>query len=545
MSNEASLSRKELLTAAIAALAATSLGQESTGAPVEITADDLKAVERMVGLEFNDEERQAALAAFRRTRAGFDGIRKEEISFTTDPMTVFTPVGGGNRPGRVRSQVRYPRLKRPARSADIAFLSIPELGHLLRSRQITSVELTDLVLRRLGDYGDRLQAVVSLTPERARREAERADRELASGKDRGPLHGIPYGVKDLFATVGDRTTWGADPYKDQVFDFDAAVVERLGAAGAVLVGKLTLGALAMGDVWFGGTTKNPWNEKQGSSGSSAGSAACVAAGLVPFAIGTETYGSITSPSLRCRVTGFRPTYGRISRYGGMELSYTMDKVGPIARSATDCALVFAALCGADPRDPSAVDRPFEFPQRIEFAKLKVGFVGSEGDMDSDPIVEFLRKKGAQVRHAAFTPVPAGLFAILDVECASAFDDLTRSGRLRELRNSSWPRTFRSARYVPAVEYLQTQRARAIAMRKFEEELDNLDLLVMNGLGATIAHTNFGGHPQIMLPWGGDANGNSVGRSLVGRLYRDDHLLSVAVAVQEAFDFHRRKPESFA
>jgi Asp-tRNA(Asn)/Glu-tRNA(Gln) amidotransferase A subunit family amidase len=548
MADDLSLSRKQLLTATLASLAATGLAKSSPEvagqAPYEITLEDLKAVERIVGLEFTDDERKAALAEIKASRTGFVEIRKSQIPFTTDPMTVFTPIGGGSKPGPVRVRTSPAKLKRPAKPEDVAFLNIRELGHLLRTRQVTSYELTRLYLERLKRFGPELLCVVTLCEDLALRQAERADRELREGKDRGALHGIPYGIKDLFATKGIPTTWGADPYKTQVFDFDATVVERLEAAGAVLVAKLSMGALAMGDVWFGGMTKNPWNPAQGSSGSSAGSGAATAAGLVPFAIGTETYGSITSPAMRCRVTGFRPTYGRISRYGAMELSYTMDKVGPLARDAEDCALVFAALCGADPRDASAVDRPFEFPRRVDFRALKVGYLGSADALGKDPAALALREMGASVLPKQFTAIPGGMFTILDVECASAFDDLTRSGKLRELKNSTWPATFRGARYVPAVEYLQTQRARTLAIRRFEDELEDLDLLLGVGLGTTMPHTNFGGHPQILLPWGDDGKGNSVGRSLIGRLYRDDELLVVAKALQEKFDFHRKRPPGF-
>lgn len=551
MADELPLSRKQLLTATLASLAATGLARnpgEATPAmgqtPYEITLEDLKAVERIVGLEFTDEERKAALAEIKAGRTGFVQLREPAISFTTDPMTVFTPIGGGSKPGRVRARASSAKLKRPAKTDDLAFLNIRELGHLLRSRQVTSFELTRLFLDRLKRHGDDLLCVVTLCEDFALRQAERADRELREGKDRGPLHGIPYGIKDLFATKGIPTTWGADPYKTQVFDFDATVVQRLEAAGAVLLAKLSMGALAMGDVWFRGTTKNPWNPSQGSSGSSAGSGAATAAGLVPFAIGTETYGSITSPAMRCRVTGFRPTYGRVSRYGAMELSYTMDKVGPLARDAEDCALIFSVLCGADPLDASAVDRPFEFPRKVDFKVLKVGYLGSADALGKDPAALALRDLGATVTPKQFTPIPNGMFNILDVECASAFDDLTRSGKLRELKNSSWPATFRGARYVPAVEYLQTQRARTVSIHRFEEELGDLDLLLTNGLGSTMPHTNFGGHPQILLPWGDDGKGNSVARSLIGRLYRDDELLVVAKALQEKFDFHRRKPPGF-
>jgi len=552
MSLDSTLTRKEAIVAALLGLTSTALPrglQDTTPSPAtppaEITVEDLKAVERLAGIEFTDEERKEVLASVRSNRAGYEAIRKEGITYTTEPRTVFTPIGGGSVPGsRVRIRTSTVRgFRRPERAEDVAFLSIRELGHLLRTRQITSVELTQLYLDRLKRHGEQLLCVVTVTEALALRQAVQADRELREGKDRGPLHGIPYGIKDLFATKGIPTTWGAEPFRDQVFDYDATVVQRLERAGAVLVAKLSMGALAMGDVWFRGMTKNPHNPAQGSSGSSAGSAAATAAGLVGFAIGTETYGSITSPSLRCRVTGFRPTYGRVSRFGGMALSYTMDKVGPICREVEDCALVFAAICGSDPRDASAVDRPFEYPRRVDLRRLKVGYLGNQQALDADPAAKVLRDRGAKVEPIRLTPVPNGIFTILTVESGSAFDEFTRGDAIDRLKNSTWPQTFRSARYVPAVEYLQAQRARALMMERFERELADFDVLLGPGIGGpSIGQTNFAGHPQVLLPFGDDGKGNSLGRSLVGRLYRDDEMLAVAKVVQDAFQFHRQRPK---
>jgi len=548
MANDLSLTRKEMLRSMLVAAASTALPvsalAQTRSTPGDITLDDLKSVEKIAGLEFTDDERKKLLQEVRAARESFDGIRKQPIDFTLEPPTTFQPLGAFSNPkAKVQAKRSNLKITRPSNDEDLAFLSVRELSHLIQTRQVTSTELTKLYLARLKTYGDRLLCVVTLTEELALAQAATADSEISSGHIRGPLHGIPYGIKDLFSTKGITTTWGADPYEHQVFDFDATVVTRLRDAGAVLVAKLSNGALAMGDVWFRGTTKNPWNPKQGSSGSSAGSACATAAGLVGFAIGTETYGSITSPSVRCRVTGFRPTYGRVSRFGAMGLSYTMDKVGPICREVEDCGLVFAAICGHDTHDRATVDQDFVFPRRVNLGKLKIGFVGGSAQLESDPVVKFLREHGANVLIAKFSPIPDGINQILDVEAGSAFDAFTRGPEIHQLKNSSWPETFRASRYVPAVEYLQAQRARTLLMRKFDEEWHDFDLLLGNGvMPQTLGHCNYCGHPQVALPFGDDGRGNSVSRSLVGRLYRDDEMLTVAKQIQDHFDFHRRRPD---
>ena len=549
MALEQSLTRKEMLrtmliAAATTALPAGAIAQAATVATDEITLEDLKSMEKIAGIAFSEDERKKVLGDVRAARAGYAGIRKQQIDFTIEPSTTFHPLGGGSiAHSKVSAKHSKPTLTRPVKEDDLAFLSVREIAVLVQSRQVSSLELTNLYLGRLKKYGDRLLCVVTLCEELALAQAARADEEIKAGKYRGPLHGIPYGIKDLFSTKGIPTTWGADPYEHQVFDFNATVVRKLEEAGAVLLAKLSNGALAQGDVWFRGTTKNPWNTKQGSSGSSAGSACSTAAGLVGFSIGTETYGSITSPSVRCRVTGFRPTYGRVSRYGAMGLSYTMDKVGPICREVEDCALVFAAITGSDSNDLASVDRSFEFPHRIDFKKLKVGWIGSEASLASDPVLKVFKDLGASVQVVKFSPIPDGINQILDAEAGSAFDAFTRGPEIHQLKNSTWPETFRASRYIPAVEYLQAQRARTLLMRKFEQELGDLDIVVGNGVaGQILGHCNYCGHPQVALPFGDDGNGNSLAKSLVGRLYRDDELLTIAKTIQGHFDYHRRRPD---
>jgi len=541
------LSRKDFVRSLVLAAAAPVLpfaeATQTAATTSDITLDDLKAMEKIAGISFTDAERKQLLDDVRSARTGFQSVRALPISFTTEPRTIFTPLGGGSVPNaKVSAKPTKATLSGVPSGDDLAFASVKDLGHLIRTRKVSPVDLTNLYLDRLKRYGDKLLCLVTLTDELALQQAHQAEAEIAAGHYRGPLHGIPCGVKDLYATKGIKTTWGADPYSDQVFDFDCTVVKKLQEAGAILLAKLSMGALAMGDVWFKGTTKNPWNPKQGSSGSSAGSAAATAAGLVAFAVGTETLGSIVSPSIRCRVSGLRPTYGRISRYGAMALSYTMDKPGPICRTAEDCALVLAALCGADPGDPSAVDRPFIWPQRLDFKKLKIGFLvtpqkKSDKLPADDLVLNTLQKLGAEVRPVWFDFDTRGLAQILDVESASAFDEFTRGPQIEKLKNSSWPQIFRSARYVPAVEYLQAQRARTLLMHSFEAQFGDLDAFVCVGGGYTLTHTNLTGHPQIVIPL---AAGKA--SSLVGRLYREDVLVAIAHEVQSQLGFAKLRPD---
>ena len=543
------LSRKEFITSLVLGAAAAALpqGQQPQTPTQEIGLDEVRAFEKIAGLELTEAERQSVLASVRAFRRGYEAVRAQPITFAVEPSTVFTPLGGGSLPGsRVQSALPRPERIDPKRLSpeDIAFLPVSQMAHLVRDRRLSPVLLAEIYLDRLKRHGEPLLNVVTLTEPLAMEQARRAEREIAAGRWRGPLHGIPYGIKDLFATRGIPTTWGSEPHKEQTFDFDATVVRKLEEAGAVLLAKLSMGALAQGDLWFKGRTRNPWNIEQGSSGSSAGSASATAAGLVAFSIGTETFGSIISPSLRCRVTGHRPTYGRVSRYGGMALSYTLDKVGPICRTVEDCALVLAQILGSDPMDPSAVDRAFTWRPKLDLRRLQIGFLATDEEvsepkrLQSDPVVAHLSKLGATVRPVRFTAMPAGVSVILGVEASSAFDEFMRSERIDLLKDSNWPLTFRSNRFVPAVEYLQAQRARSLVMRKFEVELGDLDVVVARGNGGVLLGlTNYCGHPQTLVPYGGDGSGYS----FVGRLYRDDVSMEVARQVQEALGFHLLRP----
>lgn len=517
----------------------------------EFTIEELKAAQKIAGLSFTDEQLQAILQSVRQASRGFGAVRMQPITYEVEPPVTFRPVGRLPKAKGVSVRVAsVSNLRRPAKPEDLAFLSVRELGHLVRTRRATSTELTQLYLSRLKEYGEKLLCLVTPTESRALAAAKRADDEIRAGKYRGPLHGIPCGIKDLFAAKGYPTTWGSEPHRDQAFDYDAALVEKLDAAGAVIVAKLSLGALAQGDMWFNGRTKNPWNPAQGSSGSSAGSCSATAAGLVAFAIGTETLGSICSPSHQCRVTGLRPTYGRVSRRGAMAVSWTMDKIGPICRNAEDCALVFAAIQGADPADASSVDMPFRYDSKVDLGKLRIGFTVGQNDDPKDPglieksdYLKLLASMGAKLAPVRFQPVPDGLNVVLSVESAAAFEEFTRSERIELLKNSAWPNTYRSNRFVPAVEYLQAMRARTLLMRRFELELGDLDVVVANGTGGNLLFiTNLTGHPQVLVPFGTDDQGRNRSISLVGRLYDEATILAVANKIQQAKGFHLLRPD---
>ena len=530
-----------------------------------ITTDHVAAAETVAGLSFTAEERELLVESLNEFLEGYEAMRTHDVPNRRAPAFTFDPRRGGAEVPDVPAsedgaEVSLPETARPERDEDLAFASVPTLAHLLRSRQVTSVELTELALERLRRYDPDLNAVVTYTEERALDAARRADRELDAGEWRGPLHGVPYGAKDLLAVEGYKTTWGAAPYQDQRIDETATVVRKLDEAGAVLVAKLSLGALAWGDVWYGGTTKNPWNLDQGSSGSSAGPAAAVSAGCVPFAIGSETLGSIVSPSTRTGVTGHRPTFGAVSRDGAMTLSWSMDKLGPIARSAVDCGLVYDAIRGADAADPAAIDVPFPFDPSVDPASLRVGYARSafEGDYDNreadQRTLQVLRDRGVTlepVELPADLPVGA-MLGTLDVEAAAAFDGLTRSDRIDELvrqGEDTWPNVFRAARFVPGVEFLQMNRLRVRLMEQMHALMSDLDVLVSPSFeGGVLGITNLTGHPCVCLPnalrpveEGPDERRRPGSISLIGPLYRDAAPLTLAHAIQQETDFHTRRP----
>jgi Asp-tRNA(Asn)/Glu-tRNA(Gln) amidotransferase A subunit family amidase len=523
-----------------------------------VTPEAVASAEKIAGLNFSGAERDSMLEGLAENLESYLKIRELAIGNAVPPALWFDPRPAGWRAPAKRNRLELSRAGHktaPAERDALAFYSVRDLGELVRKRKVTSTELTEFFIARLKAYGPKLECVVTITEELALRQARRADEEIAAGRYRGPLHGIPYGVKDLFAVKGYKTTWGAEPYKDQVIDEDAAVVQRLEQAGAVLVAKLTLGALAWGDVWYGGTTRNPWDLEQGSSGSSAGSASATAAGLVPFAIGTETWGSIVSPSTRCGTTGLRPTYGRVSRAGAMALSWSMDKVGPICRSAEDCAIAFAAIHGPDGADPSVLELPFEYRSRVDLSRVRVGYTKALFDEDyankqnDAATLGVLEKLGARLIPIDLPALPVGSLAfILSAEAAAAFDDLTRSGRddlmVRQMKNA-WPNVFRASRFIPAVEYIQANRVRTVLIEEMDKVMSDVDVYAAPSFGGdNLLLTNLTGHPCVVLPNGFDEKGRPASITFVGGLYDEGLLLAVAKAYQEASGHHDKHPPLF-
>lgn len=530
----------------------------------EITLEQIEAAEKLAGLSFSPEEREMMVENLQRNRDKYQSLRDMKLGNDVIPSFVFDPRIGGVKAlvldAKEAIDWSCPDVDRPDSDEDLAFMTVPELASLLKSRQVTSVELTELYLARLTLYDGVLHAVVTLTRDRAMRQARAADAELDSGRWRGPLHGIAWGAKDLLSVRGYPTTWGAGPYRDQAFEKDAAVVRLLDSAGAVLVAKLSLGALAMGDVWFDGKTRNPWNPDQGSSGSSAGPGSAVAAGLVGFAIGSETLGSIVSPSTRNGVTGLRPTFGRVSRVGAMTLSWTMDKLGAMCRSAEGCALVFSAIHGADPDEPTSVTTPFAWPPGKRAVDLRVGYLAAAFESDYSNAspdresLQVLRRAGVNLRAVSLPDSDtAPILLMLGVEASAAFDDLTLSHRVDELvrqDRGAWPNSFRYNRFVPAVEYINASRARTLLMKQMADLFEDVDLIVMptfqgNGLGIT----NLTGHPSVTLPNHFASIKDSPMSSrrqpssftIIGQLYEDEAVLALASLFQSRTGFHRERP----
>jgi Asp-tRNA(Asn)/Glu-tRNA(Gln) amidotransferase A subunit family amidase len=520
------------------------LAVQAENAP-KLTPEMIQQAEWIAGLKLSDDDRKALVGALTEAQRRFTAMRALKLPNGVPLALSFNPapwLPPSTEPSRGSVEpISHDAPKRPENGDDLAFLPVTALSALLRTRQISSVELTNLYLDRLRKYDPVLRCVVTFTAESALKQAEQADREIAAGRYRGVLHGIPWGAKDLMAFPGYRTTWGAAPFKDQMLDLKATVIRRLEEAGAVLVAKLTLGALAMGDRWFGGMTRNPWNPRQGSSGSSAGSASATVAGLVGFAIGSETLGSIVSPCRQCGATGLRPTFGRVSRYGCMTLSWSMDKLGPIARSVEDCALIFGAIHGFDGFDPSAVDRPFTWPARRDMRSYRVGYVEGRVPAAERAELRVLKDLGVQLVPIKLPDnVPVGaLMVILDTEAATAFDEVTRLGITEGL--NSWPRTFRQGQFVPAVEYLRANRLRSLLMEQMASVMSQVDLYVG---GNDLLITNLTGHPTVVMPNEFRKNGSvevPSGITFTGKLYGETELLAVAHAYQQATGQHLRRP----
>jgi len=616
-----SLPRRRFLKAVPAAVAGglaipafAQQGQEQQNQ--RISKEMLDAAEKMLGVDFSDAEQEQALRGVNRNLETFETLRKIDIPLDTEPAVTFRPYLPGKEPkpgATPNAKIKvalHPPAARPSSLDELAFLPVTAIAPLIQRRDVSSTDLTKMYVERLKKFGPKLNCVVTLTEELALAQAAQADREIRAGRYKGPLHGIPWGAKDLFATKGIPTTWGAKPYENQVFDYDATIVERLRDAGAVLVAKLSMGALAQGDRWFRGQTKNPWNpddpQRGGSSGSSAGPGSATAAGLVGFAIGTETRGSIISPTAANGVTGLRPTYGRVSRYGAMALSWTMDKIGPMCRSVEDCALVFNAIYGPDGRDETVVDAPFNWNPDVPLSRFKIGYIkeefearpqtetagrgaepggrgdaggragdaggrgGDAGGRGGDaaggrgrggiPPEEQRRRREEQLKllnealdvyraaGATLHPieVPATNIAnaigfILSTEAAAAFDDLTRSDGIQDPSLGTWPNTFRTHRYVPAVEYIRAQRARTLLMRQMDALMSQYDVFLSPNNSASLGLTNLTGHPALALKAGFVSNAPIV-LMVTGRLYDEATVLRVALAYERATKWHTMNPQ---
>jgi len=573
----------------------------------DITKEMIASAEEISGLQFSDDERTRMLRNLQQMRGSIQQLHQVPLDMSVFPAIVFDPVPPGKELAKkskapiVRGKV--PVMARPGSLDELAYAPLTQLSDMVRTRKVKPSELTDMYLSRLKRYDPQLHFVINLTEERARKQASELDSEISRGKHRGPLHGIPWGAKDLLAVRGYPTTWGAGLYKDQTFDYDATVVKRLDDAGAILVAKLTLGSLAQGDRWYAERTRNPWNPETGSSGSSAGPASATAAGCVGFSIGSETNGSITSPSRVCGVSGFRPTFGRVPRTGAMALSWTTDKLGPICRSAEDCALVFDAIQGPDGQDYSVKQYPFNWNTSTKLSQLRIAYIKTSNGRN---LFERRDATGATVPNAEalnFLKVLESLGAklveieeptpnygyldsiILDAECGAAFQGDTLNGRIKELEPySTWPNTFRAAQFVPGVDYVNANRARIRAMNLMWDLFEKYDVVVSPQENTSV--TNITGTPSIVVPTGfaipgpqqgrggrgGEAGGGGAGGRggdttrvavpatppppvptipvptsmyIMGPIFQDEKNLLVAHAFQSATDFHKKHPQQFA
>ncbi|MCH7963664.1 MAG: amidase [Bacteroidetes bacterium] len=521
-----------------------------------ITKTEIANAEKLIGLDFTESERDSMLDDLNDNLQDYLKIRNVYLDNSVMPSLLFNPIPKNFNFSDSQKQLEfsdYSNMELPSNKDELAFYSVGELAELIKTKQISSVDLTMFFIERLKKYDPALHCVITLTEKRAIKQAKLMDEEIAAGKYRGLLHGIPFGVKDLLATKDYKTTWGAEPYKEQMINKDAAVIKKIESAGGVLVAKLTMGALAWGDVWFGGKTRNPWNTEKGSSGSSAGPASAVSAGLVPFAIGTETWGSIVSPSTVCGVTGLRPTYGRVSRTGAMALSWSMDKIGPICRNTEDLAIVFAAIYGKDGIDPTLYDAPFNYLPVVDLSKIKIAYLKNDFDKDyafhkNDSLtLAKLRDLGAELIPIELPDVDVNALSfILSAEAGAVFDELTRSNRddllVRQIKNA-WPNRFRSARFIPAIEYINANRIRTILINEMGELFEEVDLYIAPSWeGDNLLLTNLTGHPCVVLPNGFSEEGTPTSISFIGNLFDEGTIIAVAKKYQDATDFHLKHPE---
>lgn len=521
----------------------------------KITIAVVREAQKIIGLTFTDAEADSMLATLEGRRKNYAELRKLNMPNSVAPSLNFNPLPAGYQfPDQANGFVLSPvtSVKLNGNKDELAFCTIPQLAELVRTRQMSSVELTQFFIDRLKKFNPVLLHTVTITEQRAMAQARKADSEIAAGNYRGVLHGIPFGAKDLLATKDYKTTWGSVPYKDQVIDADATVITRLESAGAVLIAKMTLGELAQGDVWFGGKTRNPWDIKRGSSGSSAGSASAVASGCLPFAIGSETYGSIVSPSGECGTTGLRPTFGRISKHGAMALSWSMDKLGPIARTVEDCAIVFNTIMGPDGKDLSVISAPFNYSSvtKGSLKGVRIGFIESEfmrrnvnSVNDSLTLIK-LKELGAELIPFELPVLPYVEMSIaLSAEAGAAFDELTLTNREDLMVNqnkSARPNALRASRFIPAVEYIQANRARTLLIEQLNEKMKGIDVFIAPAFGLNLRVTNLSGHPCVVLP-NGFRNGLPGTITFTGQLFGEGKLLQIARVYQNATGFNDVHP----
>lgn len=544
-----------LFTLALSAIFLSSEAQTKTDS-IQLIRNTVK----LYDLDFSEAEADSMLGSINNNLQLYKGLHRTLPANDIPYPFAFNPAPIGMRipTNKIRINWNIPSdLELPANINDLSFYSIPQLASLIINRKISSVDLTKFFIGRLKKWGDTLQCVITLTEDLALQQAKQADKELNEGYYRGPLHGIPYGLKDLFAVKGYKTTFGSTPYKDQVLDVDSYVYTTLKNFGAVLCAKLSLGALAYNNKWFGGETKNPWNLTQGSSGSSAGSASSVAAGLLPFAIGTETLGSIVSPSTRCGATGLRPTFGSVSRYGAMVLCWSLDKVGPICRSAEDAAIVFSAINGTDGNDAGAVKHAFNYTGKMDWTKVRIAYAENyfkrlPADAAEWKVLEVYRSLGATIKPIIFpdsTLYPVNYVSIiLNAESAAAFDELTRTNRddlIERQDKDFWPNSFRSARMIPAVEYINANRYRYNLCKEFNDFMKNYDVVIVPSFsGRQLSMTNLTGNPVVCMPMGFNNAGSPLSITLIGNLYDEATILAAAKAFQDKTEHNKKHPEKF-
>lgn len=548
----------------------------------EVSASTFAAAEKLVRVELSPSELKQAAGSWRVAMAALyerrTGPHKMPLESNISPATRWIPSLPGQHP--LTLQERFVRhesaaVPLPAKDEDIAFAPVAQLSRWIEQRQLTSQRLTKIYLDRLKRFDSRLRCVITLTPELALAQAKQADEEIAAGKYRGPLHGIPWGGKDLLDTAGIRTTYGAEPFKDRTPKTDAAVVKRLHDAGAVLVAKLSLGALALNDVWFGGQTMNPWLLEEGASGSSAGPGAAVAAGLVGFAIGSETGGSIVAPSMRCGVNGLRPTFGRVPRTGAMTLCWSLDKLGPMARGVEDTLLVLKAISGADGGDTDSVQSTLDYDARASIKGLKVGYFPGwmrEATEVDRAALETAKKLGLEPVEVSIPDWPYdSLNLILFAEAAAAFEELTLSGQASQLKMQvpdAWPNIFRQSRFLSAVDFVQTDRMRRKVAQEMARVFSTVDLLLVPSLrDEMLVITNFTGHPSLTFragfvevsearsDWAPDPKHPLPtfkpprrvphGVTLIGRLFDEGTIGRVALAMEQSFGVAAERPPGFS